>query len=227
MEVFVSLRNKLFLKVLLAWYVIFSVWMAIEPVNRQFWLVASILPALLVVALVLTHRYVPLSHGSYLLITLYLTLHTIGVHYTYSQVPFGFWLDQALHLNRNHFDRIIHFSFGFLLTYPVEELFRLLAGVRGWLLYYLPVITILGISGLWEIIESWVARIARPDLGITVLGAQGDVWDAQKDMTAAFYGSLLSIAILVVVRKLRAASLAEEAEQPDEGIQEPYNMQPS
>lgn len=223
-----SPRNKLFLKILLAWYVLFSAWMAIEPVNRQFWAVANILPALLVVILVATHRYVPLSNASYALITVYLTLHTIGVHYTYSQVPFGFWLGQALHLHRNHFDRIVHFSFGFLLAYPVEELFRVLAGVRGWLLYYLPVVTILGASGLWEIIESWVARIARPDLGITVLGAQGDVWDAQKDMTAAFYGSLLSIAILVVVRKLRTASLAEEAEQSDDkAIQEPYHMQPS
>ena len=205
--------KRLLLKILLAWYVLFSVVMAIAPADRQFWAVASVLPALLVVWLVITHRAFPLSNASYMLITFYLTLHTIGVHYTYAKVPVGMWLGQILDLNRNHFDRIVHFSFGFLLTYPLEEAFRLLAGVRGWILYYLPVITILGLSGLWEIIESWVARMARPDLGLAVLGSQGDIWDAQKDMTAAFYGSILSVVLLILVRRLLhwpAESIQEE-----------------
>jgi putative membrane protein len=196
------ISRNLLLKSLLVWYVLFSILMAISPTNRQFWAVASVLPVLLVAGLVVTHRFLPLSNSTYILITLYLTLHTIGVHYTYSKVPLGVWLGQFLDLDRNHFDRIVHFSFGFLLTYPVEELFRQLTDVRGWLLYYLPGMTILGLSGLWEIIESWVARIARPDLGLAVLGSQGDIWDAQKDMTAALYGSSLSIVLMVIVRKL-------------------------
>lgn len=202
--------RSLLLKFLLVWYVGFSAIMAIAPADRQFWAVASILPVLLVLLLVLTHRALPLSNTSYILVTLYLTLHTVGVHYTYSKVPAGMWLGQALELNRNHFDRIVHFSFGFLLAYPLEELFRLLARVRGWVLYYLPVITILGLSGLWEIIESWVARVARPDLGLAVLGSQGDIWDAQKDMTAAFYGSILSVLILLIYRKLVQESAEED-----------------
>jgi putative membrane protein len=201
------MSRSLLLKTLLAWYVIFSVTMAIAPANRQFWAIASVLPVLLVVWLVATHRALPLSSLSYVLITLYLTLHTIGVHYTYSQVPLGMWLGQVMDLNRNHFDRIVHFSFGFLLTYPLEELFRMLR-VRGWLAYYLPVMTILGLSGLWEIVESWVAQLARPDLGPAVLGSQGDVWDAQKDMTVAFYGSLLSVLLTVLFRRL-AEDLSE------------------
>ena len=194
--------KNLLLKGLLLWYVIFSLVMAISPADRQFWVLASVLPALLVTGLVVTHRAFPLSTMTYILITLYLTLHTIGVHYTYSKVPMGTWLGQILDLNRNHFDRLVHFSFGFLLTYPLEELFRRLSDIRGWLLYYLPAMTIVGLSGIWEILESWVARIARPDLGLAVLGSQGDIWDAQKDMTAALYGSLLSIALIIIVRKL-------------------------
>ncbi|MGH7232935.1 MAG: DUF2238 domain-containing protein [Nitrospiraceae bacterium] len=219
--------KSLLLKSLLLWYVIFSLVMGISPADRQFWALASVLPALLVAGLVLTHRFFPLSNTTYILITLYLTLHTIGIHYTYSKVPLGMWLGQVLDLNRNHFDRLVHFSFGFLLTYPLEELFRRLSGIRGWLLYYLPAMTIVGLSGLWEILESWVARLARPDLGLAVLGSQGDIWDAQKDMTAALYGSLLSIALMIIARKLMqpqpllmeetaALSLMEEesAEQP-------------
>ena len=193
--------RSLLLKSLFAWYVLFSIVMAIAPADRQFWAIASLLPVLLVALLVATHRLLPLSSTAYVLITLYLTLHTIGVHYTYAKVPFGMWLGQVLELNRNHFDRIVHFSFGFLLTYPLEDMFRALADARGWLRYYLPIITILGLSGLWEIIESWVARIAHPDLGLTVLGAQGDMWDAQKDMTAAFYGSIASVLVTMMVRK--------------------------
>jgi putative membrane protein len=58
--------------------------------------------------------------------------------------------------------------------------------------------TILGLSGLWEIIESWVARIVQPELGINYLGSQGDVWDAQKDMIAALDGSLLCVGLLLL-----------------------------
>ena len=195
--------NKRLLAGLLVWYVLLSLWTAYAPADRQFWLLASILPALLVLLLIGTHRFLPLSPASYVLITLFLTLHMIGVRYTYAEVPAGAWLEQALPLGRNQYDRIVHFCFGFLLTYPIEELFRLTVPLRGWLLYYLPVMTVLGLSGLWEIVESWVARAVHPELGMTYLGSQGDVWDAQKDMAAAMYGALLCTGLLLLYRKPR------------------------
>lgn len=201
-------RNKRLLIGLLLWYLALSLWTAYEPADRQFWLLSSILPGALVLVLVGTHRSIPLSVASYVLITLFLTLHTIGVHYTYAQVPAGAWLEQALPVGRNHYDRVVHFCFGVMLTYPIEELFRLTAALRGWLLYYLPVMTVLGLSGLWEIIESWVARMVHPELGITYLGSQGDVWDAQKDMAAALYGSLLCMVLLLLWRIRRTGSPA-------------------
>ena len=202
------IRNKRLLIGLLLWYLALSLWTAYEPADRQFWLLSSILPGALVLVLVGTHRSIPLSVASYVLITLFLTLHTIGVHYTYAQVPAGAWLEQALPVGRNHYDRVVHFCFGVMLTYPIEELFRLTAALRGWLLYYLPVMTVLGLSGLWEIIESWVARVVHPELGITYLGSQGDVWDAQKDMAAALYGSLLCMVLLLLWRIRRTGSPA-------------------
>jgi len=204
----VVIRNKRLLIGLLLWYLALSLWTAYEPADRQFWLLSSILPGALVLVLVGTHRYIPLSLASYVLITLFLTLHTIGVHYTYAQVPAGAWLEQALPVGRNHYDRVVHFCFGVMLTYPIEELFRLTAALRGWVLYYLPVMTVLGLSGLWEIIESWVARMVHPELGITYLGSQGDVWDAQKDMAAALYGSLLCMVLLLLWRIRRTGSPA-------------------
>ncbi|MFO0706337.1 MAG: DUF2238 domain-containing protein [Nitrospira sp.] len=205
-------QNRLVSAGLLAWYVGLSVWLAQSPADPQFWLIASVLPALFVVLLIATYRLMPLSHASYALITAFLTLHTIGVHYTYAEVPVGVWLDQVLHLGRNHFDRIVHFSFGFLLAYPMEELFRLSASISGWVVYYLPVMTVLGLSGLWEIIESWVATAVHPEQGIAYLGSQGDIWDAQKDMAAALYGAMLCVTILLVVRALRGARAVLQAE---------------
>ena len=195
--------NKRLLAGLLVWYVLLSLWTAYAPADRQFWLLASILPGLLVLLLIGTHRFLPLSPASYVLITLFLTLHMIGVRYTYAEVPAGAWLEQALPLGRNQYDRVVHFCFGFLLTYPIEELFRLTVPLRGWLLYYLSVMTVLGLSGLWEIVESWVAQAVHPELGITYLGSQGDVWDAQKDMAAAMYGALLCTALLLMYRRPR------------------------
>ncbi|TKS58424.1 MAG: hypothetical protein EWM72_02963 [Nitrospira sp.] len=205
-------RNRLLLIALLFWYVAVSIWTAQSPADPQFWQLASILPTVFVLVLIVTHRALPLSHASYALITVFLTLHTIGVHYTYAQVPAGLWMEQALQLGRNHFDRVVHFSFGFLLVYPMEELFRLGAGVRGWLVYYLPVMTVLGLSGLWEIIESWVASAVHPELGITYLGSQGDVWDAQQDMAAALYGALLCVTMIATARAMRGPQPACEAE---------------
>lgn len=205
-------RNQWVSAGLLVWYVTVSIWMAQEPVDPQFWLLASILPAVFVAVLIATYRIFPLSPASYALLTGFLTLHTVGVHYTYAEVPVGSWLQQALDLNRNHFDRVVHFSFGFLLVYPLEELFGLLGGLRGWLLYYLSVMTVLGLSGLWEILESWVAGAVHPELGITYLGSQGDVWDAQKDMAAALYGALVFMALLVVMRAWRGARLVLASE---------------
>jgi putative membrane protein len=205
-------RDKLLLIALLLWYATLSIWTAQSPADPQFWLLSSILPTAFVLLLIVTHRLFPLSPASYTLITLFLTLHAVGAHYTYAQVPVGLWMEEAFHLGRNHFDRIVHFSFGFLLVYPMEELFRLGAGVRGWLLYYLPVMTVLGLSGLWEIIESWVAGAVHPELGITYLGSQGDVWDAQKDIAAALYGALLCVTILAAVRAIRAAYVPSQAQ---------------
>jgi len=202
----------LFLKALLGWYAGYSIVMAISPVDRDNWVLANILPFLLVATLIVTYRRWPLSRASYLLITVYLTLHTTGAHYTYAQMPLGQWIDDLWQLGRNHYDRVVHFSFGLLLTYPMEELFGMLTAVRGGLLYYVPVMTILGLSGLWEIIEAWAAQTLQPELGLTFVGYQGDVWDAQQDMAAALYGALLVTILLYAVRRWRAASASVHTE---------------
>jgi putative membrane protein len=196
--------------VLAGWYVILWSAMAVSPVDWHNWVLASVIPSVVLGGLIAGRRVLALSTISYLLIGAFLTLHTIGAHYTYSRVPLGDWLGPFLGAGRNEYDRVVHFAFGLLLASPIREAFARLANARGFLLYYLPVMTIAGLSSLWELLESWVARLVSPELGAAYLGSQGDVWDAQKDMAAAFYGALLWL-VLSVWANTRSARAATES----------------
>lgn len=184
---------------LLPSYGLLWTWLAIAPVDRRDWLLENLLALALVAVLALTYRRFAFSATSYCLIALFLMLHAIGAHYTYAEVPFGFWLKNALALSRNPFDRIAHFAYGALLVYPLRELLVRLAGVRGLWSYYLPVSAVLAQSGFFEVIEAIVAMIVSPELGSMYLGTQGDEWDAQKDMAAAFIGSIFTMACTLVL----------------------------
>lgn len=181
-----------------AWYGLLWIVLAIAPRDRQDWFLENLLALSAVATLVATYRRFQFSTPSYVLITAFLSLHAVGAHYTYAEVPFGFGLQQAFGLSRNPFDRLVHFAYGLLLAYPLRELLIRLAGVQGLWSYYLPVSGMLAQSGLFEIVEALVAEIVSPELGAAYLGMQGDQWDAQKDMLAAFAGALLCMVVLLV-----------------------------
>jgi len=185
----------------MAWYVLFWSVMAISPVDRGDWLLENLLTLSTVVLLVATYRLFQFSTVSYVLVTAFLTLHAIGAHYTYAEVPFGFWLQYAFGLSRNPFDRLVHFSYGFLLLYPLRELLIRLAGLRGFWSYYLPASGILAQSGLFELTEAAVAQVVSPELGTAYLGTQGDEWDAQKDMMAALTGAVMMIGLIWLIQR--------------------------
>jgi len=131
-------KNRL-LQILLAWYVLLWVTLAVRPLYRQDWFLENLLVIPFFVLLVSTYRLFPFSNLSYLLITLFMSLHAVGAHYTYAEVPFGFWLQGVFSFSRNHFDRIVHFAFGLFMAYPARELFFRVAHSRGFWAYYLPI----------------------------------------------------------------------------------------
>ena len=186
---------------LLLWYGLLWAWLAIAPVDRRDWLLENLLALTLVLLLILTYRRFPFSNVSYCLIASFMTLHAVGAHYTYAEVPLGFWFKEVFSLSRNPFDRIVHFAYGVLLAYPVREILTRLAGIGGLWSYYLPASVILAQSGLFEIIESIVAALVSPELGSAYLGTQGDEWDAQKDMASAFCGAGLAMIFTFVMSK--------------------------
>lgn len=196
-----SLRLPLTLAIV---YLAVWLWSAIEPLHPADWRLENMLVAVLVPPLVLTWRRHRFSSLSYVLIFAFLVMHSVGAHYTYSEVPLGFWVRDWLGLSRNHYDRAVHFCFGFLLAVPIRELLMQLAGVRGFWSYYLAFDAACAMSGLYEIIEWVAARITNPELGTAYLGTQGDEWDAQKDMALALSGALLSMLLLAAWNRLRA-----------------------
>ena len=187
-------RQRTLLQLLCASYALVWIVAAIEPLDRGDWLLENLLVFVSVPVLILTYRRFSLSDASYVLIFLFLVMHATGAHYTYAEVPLGYWLKDALHLERNHFDRIVHFSFGFM-AYPVQELLVERMSLRGYWRFILPVSIIVSLSGFFETIEAVIVVLVNPELGAGYLGLQGDVWDAQKDMALAILGALLVLSL--------------------------------
>jgi len=213
MRVRANFRENRLLQILLIVYGICWIVLAFGPFDRFDWILENVLTVLFVALLLGTYRMFPLSDLSYVLIFAFMVLHAIGAHYTYAEVPFGYWLKDTLHLSRNHFDRIVHFSFGLLLAYPIREVFLRVASARGFWAYYLPLDVTLAFSAVYEIVEMVAAEVTNPELGAAYLGTQGDVWDAQKDMGCAAIGAVMSMVVTATVRRLvhkRPQLLAEE-----------------
>lgn len=178
-----------------------AVWVcaAIEPRYPHDWLLENYLVFVFVPLIVLTARYFRLSDLSYTLITAFMLLHVVGSHYTYAEVPFGYTLQHWFGSGRNMYDRLVHFCFGLLLAYPLREIFVRVVKARGVWTYWFPLELVLAFSAGYEIIEWLVAVRVDPTAGLAFLGAQGDVWDAQKDMALAVVGAVLALLMVALI----------------------------
>jgi putative membrane protein len=160
------------------------------------------LTILFVLFLTGTYKKYKFSDTSYLLICVYLCLHVYGSKYTYAENPLGYWLKDQLQWQRNHYDRIVHFCFGFLLAYPMREMFLKWVGYPKMVSWVLPVEVTLSISAFYELIEWAVADVFFKEQGAAYLGTQGDVWDAQKDIFLAFSGAIIATTIVSLIKKI-------------------------
>jgi putative membrane protein len=210
--------NRRYPAVLAALLGVLWLWLAFDPVDRQTWLLENALLVVFVLGLALSFRRFPLSRLSYTLVFLFLCLHSVGAHYTYSLVPYDNWmiqltgrsLSELMGWQRNHYDRLVHLCFGLLLGYPARELFVRIAAVRGFWGYFLPLLLMMSFSVLYELIEWGAAVVFGGDLGVHYLGAQGDVWDGQRDMALASLGALVAMTIAAAVNLTLQRDFAAE-----------------
>ncbi len=192
--------------------------LAIKPHDRADWALENALVVAFGIGMAVSAKHFVFSRISYSLIFVFLCLHIVGAHYTYSEVPYdaawkaltGSTLNSQLGLERNHFDRLVHFSYGLLLAYPLRELFLRVSEVRGFWGYFLPLDFTLATSALFELFEWAAASFFGGDLGVAYLGSQGDVWDAQKDMALAGTGALVTMCITAALNVRYQRDFARE-----------------
>jgi putative membrane protein len=179
-------------------FAVFFAVLAIDPVSREVW-IAEVIPVVLVFTLlVMSFRSFRFSNLSYLLMAFWMFWHTVGGHYTFANVPFGFVTD-LFGFERNHFDRIGHLSVGFY-AYPLMELVTRKRWCGPVLASLLGICFIMSIAAGYEIVEWWFAEVVGGGAGIEFLGSQGDIWDAQKDMLADTLGALAVTGLFWLVR---------------------------
>ena len=179
-------------------FAVFFVVLGIAPIDRDVW-VAEVIPVVVVFALLLvTYRDFRFSNLAYSLMACWLFWHTVGGHYTFAHVPFG-WVTDLFGFERNHFDRIGHFSVGFY-AYPLAEWVTRKRWCGPVLASFLGLFFVMSIACGYEIVEWWFAEVVGGGAGIEFLGSQGDVWDAQKDMLADTLGALFTIMLFWLIR---------------------------
>ncbi len=187
-------------KILFAIYLLECALLAVNPVSRTTWWAENITVWIILAPIVwLYAKGIRFSNTSYVLMSVLIYLHTIGGHYTFSEVPFG-WVSDFIGAQRNHFDRVAHFSVGFY-AFPIMEFIeqRRLSTSRGFSLF-VALSAILAVAGLFEIVEWLYAVASDPVAGAEFLGSQGDIWDAQKDMAADGLGAVCAGLLYAMLR---------------------------
>ena len=212
------MRNGRFALILLVLLMVLWAPLAIDPWNRADWLLENVLLLLGIAVLAATWRWHAFSRASYVLLFLFLCLHTIGAHYTYAEVPYDAWMQRLtgrtfnsmVGWERNHFDRVVHFAYGLLLAYPVRELLLRTWNLRGSPGYFFALDLTMSSSMLYELNEWAAAAVFGGELGMAYLGTQGDVWDAHKDMALASLGAALTIGALALAQRAAGRDYAAE-----------------
>ena len=174
------------------------------------WLLENTLTLSMIIFLIAFYNIFRFSDISYTLIFLFLLLHVYGSQYQYAENPFGQWVKEEFDLQRNHYDRLVHFGFGLLLAYPIHELLTCALKVRRVFSYLVPVELILSLSAFYEVVEWFVADVAfhGTEQGMDFLGMQGDIWDAQKDIALAFAGAVVTMGVAYILQRKRSMRAA-------------------
>jgi putative membrane protein len=166
------------------------------------WWIENILVLLFLFILFITRKQFRFSSLSLLFIFFFLVLHIYGAEGAYTQNRLGLFLRDSLHLARNPYDRIVHFSFGFFMAYPVLDLCKNKLRVNEHILLLFVNMAILCLATIFELIEWGVAAFTDKVTGETYVATQGDPWDAQKDIILALVGSLIVTLFLKVYKNV-------------------------
>ena len=159
--------------------------------------ILEVFPAVIGIGLlIVTYRRFRLTNLLYVLFFVHSLILMLGGHYTYAQVPLGFWMENIFGFTRNNYDRIGHFAQGFVPAIIARELFLRHKVIRrgAWMVTVI-ILVCLGISAIYELFE-WRTAVFSGSAAEAFLGTQGDPWDTQEDMFTAGIGASAALLLL-------------------------------
>ncbi len=140
--------------------------------------------------LIATYKHYTLTPLLYHLLFLHALILMVGGHYTYAEVPLGYWMQEWFGFARNNYDKIGHLAQGFIPAMLFRELLLRSSPLRqGKLLFTLVAACCLAVSAVYELIE-WAAAEMMGQGADAFLGTQGYAWDTQSDMLMALIGAI-------------------------------------
>ncbi len=188
-------QQFLFLTFIIIWFVC-----SVNVNYLSVWIAENILLMLGIIYLVETYKKFTFSNLSYTLIFIFAVMQTIGSHYSYEQVPLGYYAMEWLSFERNHYDRLVHFSFGLLLVLPFREKLRTLVSFNSYKIEVMVILLLfLGLGGIYEVLE-WIYTY------ITTSSSNNEFLDKnlaqaiQIQMLLIGVGSLIMLLILVLFK---------------------------
>jgi putative membrane protein len=156
------------------------------------------------IGLAIALPYLKLSEASFACLIVFTLLHILGARWIYSFVPYDAWsihwtgtsLSEHFGWERNHYDRLVHFASGLLGVPPAAEVLQRFWGMRPRGAAIMGIATMLAIGAIYEILEWQIAVTLSPEHAEAYNGQQGDVWDPQKDLAAAWLGATLAAGLV-------------------------------
>ena len=172
-------------------YVLLSLWSVYKPIFFNVWVVEAITSFITVGILVFLYmRGTKFSNLAYTVMALFPIMHMIGAHYTFELVPFD-WFNNLIGSERNMYDRVAHFSVGLYAYGIIEYIFMKNITKSKFFAYTYSLFAVMSVAAAYEIFEWQYAIMSDPSAGIAILGSQGDIWDAQKDMLMDTLGGIV------------------------------------
>ncbi len=204
-------KNTGLAKTLLILTLIILLWSNIAPNDRLTWFM-EVAPVLIALPLLTyTWQNFPLTPLLYKLIFVHAVILMIGGHYTYAEVPIGFWIQDIFDLQRNHYDRLGHFAQGFVPAILAREiLLRKTSLQPGKMLFYIVTSICLAFSAFYEMLEWWTALL-HGESAEALLSTQGDTWDTHWDMFMALTGAISAQLLLSRRHDKQLRNLGDES----------------
>lgn len=197
--------------ILISLFFIGLIMSGINPHDYFTWLL-EVFPAIIGLGIIMVaHKKAPLTPMAHYLILIHCFILFIGGHYTYAEVPLFDWIKETFHHSRNNYDKVGHFTQGFVPAIIVREVFiRKQIVKRGFWLSFLTVCLCVTISVLYEFLE-WAVALGTGEGADSFLGTQGYSWDTQSDM---LYCTIGATTFLLLFSKIHDKQIQNSLQWP-------------